>query len=98
MDIEVKRMSPTTIEMLDQLSAVCKRFVVEVQDPNERLGMSAGMPAASRGQILPMIHREFGKLRIRSWKNLNNRQKSTVCQIGRFSNGRCFVKKAQFVK
>ena len=29
MDIEVKRMSPTTIEMLDQLSAVCKRFGVD---------------------------------------------------------------------
>lgn len=29
MDIEVKRMSPTTIEMLDQLSAVCKRFRVD---------------------------------------------------------------------
>ena len=26
MDIEVKRMSPTAIEMLDQLSAVCKRI------------------------------------------------------------------------
>ena len=29
MDIEVKRMSPTAIEMLDQLSAVCKRFGVD---------------------------------------------------------------------
>ena len=29
MDIEVKRMSPTAIEMLDQLSVVCKRFNVE---------------------------------------------------------------------
>ena len=29
MDIEVKRMSPTAIEMLDQLSAVCKRFRVD---------------------------------------------------------------------
>ena len=28
MDIEVKRMSPTAVEMLDQLSAVCKRFGV----------------------------------------------------------------------
>lgn len=28
MDIEVKRMSPSTIELLDQLSAVCKRFGV----------------------------------------------------------------------
>ena len=28
MDIEVKRMSPTAIEMLDQLSAVCKRFAL----------------------------------------------------------------------
>ena len=29
MDIEVKRMSPTAVEMLDQLSAVCKRFGVD---------------------------------------------------------------------
>ena len=29
MDIEVKRMSPTAVEMLDQLSAVCKRFSVD---------------------------------------------------------------------
>ena len=29
MDIEVKRMSPTAIEMLDQLSIVCKRFGVD---------------------------------------------------------------------
>ena len=29
MNIEVKRMSPTAIEMLDQLSAVCKRFGVD---------------------------------------------------------------------
>ena len=29
MDIEVKRMSPTAIEMLDQLSTVCKRFGVD---------------------------------------------------------------------
>lgn len=29
MDIEVKRMSSTAIEMLDQLSAVCKRFGVD---------------------------------------------------------------------
>ena len=29
MDIEVKRMSPTAIEMLDQLSVVCKRFGVD---------------------------------------------------------------------
>ena len=29
MDIEVKRMSPTAIEMLDQLGAVCKRFGVD---------------------------------------------------------------------
>ena len=29
MDIEVKRMSSTAIEMLDQLSAVCKQFGVD---------------------------------------------------------------------
>ena len=29
MDIEVKRMSSTASEMLDQLSAVCKRFGVD---------------------------------------------------------------------
>ena len=29
MDIEVKRMSSTAIEMLDQLSIVCKRFGVD---------------------------------------------------------------------
>ena len=29
MDIEVKQMSPTAVEMLDQLSAVCKRFGVD---------------------------------------------------------------------
>lgn len=29
MDIEVKRMSPTAIEMLDQLSAVCKQFGID---------------------------------------------------------------------
>lgn len=29
MDIEVKRMSPTAIEMLDHLSIVCKRFDVD---------------------------------------------------------------------
>ena len=29
MDIEVNRMSPTAVEMLDQLSAVCKRFGVD---------------------------------------------------------------------
>jgi hypothetical protein len=29
MDIEVKRMSPTAVEMIDQLSAVCKRFGVD---------------------------------------------------------------------
>ena len=29
MDIEIKRMSPTAVEMLDQLSAVCKRFGVD---------------------------------------------------------------------
>ena len=29
MDIEVKRMSPTAVEMLDQLSTVCKRFGVD---------------------------------------------------------------------
>ena len=29
MDIEVKRMSPNAIEMLDQLSMVCKRFGVD---------------------------------------------------------------------
>ena len=29
MDIEVKRMSPAAVEMLDQLSAVCKRFGVD---------------------------------------------------------------------
>lgn len=29
MDIEVKRMSPTAIEMLDQLSIVCKRFGID---------------------------------------------------------------------
>ena len=29
MDIEIKRMSSTAIEMLDQLSIVCKRFGVD---------------------------------------------------------------------
>ncbi len=29
MDIEVKRMSPAAVEMLDHLSAVCKRFGVD---------------------------------------------------------------------
>ena len=29
MDIEVKRMSPAAIELLDQLGAVCKRFGVD---------------------------------------------------------------------
>ena len=29
MDIEVKRMSPAALEMLDQFSAVCKRFGVD---------------------------------------------------------------------
>ena len=38
MDIEVKRMSSTAIEMLDQLSIVCKRFGVDyyVASQNQR--------------------------------------------------------------
>lgn len=29
MDIDIKRMSPTTIKMLEQLSIVCKRFGID---------------------------------------------------------------------
>ena len=36
MDIEVKRMSPTAVEMLDQLSAVCKRFNVDYATASEK--------------------------------------------------------------
>ena len=36
MDIEVKRMSPTAVEMLDQLSAVCKRFNVDYSTASEK--------------------------------------------------------------
>lgn len=35
MDIEVKRMSPATIELLDQLSVVCKRFNVDYATASE---------------------------------------------------------------
>ena len=36
MDIEVNRMSPTAIELLDQLSIVCKRFNVDYATASER--------------------------------------------------------------
>lgn len=36
MDIEVKRMAPTAVEMLDQLSAVCKRFGVDYYNASEK--------------------------------------------------------------
>ena len=36
MDIEVNRMSPTAIELLDQLSVVCKRFNVNYATASER--------------------------------------------------------------
>ena len=38
MDIEVKRMSPTAIELLDQLSIVCKRFNVDYSVASEKGG------------------------------------------------------------
>ena len=49
MDIEVKRMSPTAIEMLDQLSAVCKRFGVDyyAASQNQRAGTALFSPAAA---------------------------------------------------
>ncbi len=36
MDIEVKRMSPSAIELLDQLSIVCKRFNVDYSTASEK--------------------------------------------------------------
>ncbi len=36
MDIEVKRMSPAAVELLDQLSVVCKRFNVEYATASEK--------------------------------------------------------------
>ena len=36
MDIEVKRMSSTAVEMLDQLSVVCKRFNVDYATASEK--------------------------------------------------------------
>ena len=36
MDIEIKRMSPTAVEMLDQLSVVCKRFNVDYSTASEK--------------------------------------------------------------
>ena len=36
MDIEVKRMSPAAVELLDQLSVVCKRFNVEYATASKR--------------------------------------------------------------
>ena len=36
MDIEVKRMSTDTVELLDQLHAVCKRFHVDYLHASEK--------------------------------------------------------------
>ena len=36
MDIEVNRMSPSTMELLDQLSVVCKRFNVDYSAASEK--------------------------------------------------------------
>ena len=36
MDIEVKRMSPAAVELLDQLSVVCKRFNVDYATASEK--------------------------------------------------------------
>ncbi len=36
MDIEVNRMSPTAIELLDQLGVVCKRFNVDYATASEK--------------------------------------------------------------
>lgn len=36
MDIEVKRMSTDTVELLDQLNAVCKRFHVDYPHSSEK--------------------------------------------------------------
>ena len=36
MDIEIKRMSPAAVELLDQLSVVCKRFNVEYSTASEK--------------------------------------------------------------
>ena len=36
MDIEVNRMSSTAVEMLDQLSIVCKRFNVDYSTASEK--------------------------------------------------------------
>ena len=36
MDIEVNRMSPSTMELLDQLSVVCKRFNVDYSTASEK--------------------------------------------------------------
>ena len=36
MDIEVKRMSSDTVELLDQLNAVCKRFNVDYPHASEK--------------------------------------------------------------
>ena len=36
MDIEIKRMSPTAVEMLDQLRVVCKRFNVDYSTASEK--------------------------------------------------------------
>ena len=36
MDIEVNRMSPAAVELLDQLSVVCKRFNVEYATASEK--------------------------------------------------------------
>ena len=36
MDIEVNRMSPSTMELLDQRSVVCKRFNVDYSTTSEK--------------------------------------------------------------